>query len=112
MSAIQTVKNFVSDHFKKCGAFLRHPIEGSKAYIAELKELDGKGKALKIAKTIGFILVTAVLLYYVLYVAIVLILAYIILGALLGSQPKEMTYYEMLQQQEKEEYEQRTGKPW
>ena len=112
MSAIQNAKKFLSNHFRKCAAFLRHPVEGSKAYIADFKKLDGKGKVLKAAKTIGFILLTALLIYYLLYFAIILILAFIILTAIFGSHTKDMSYYEMLQQEEKEEYEEHTGRPW
>ncbi len=109
---MKEIKDRIINVFKKWGYILRHPILSARAYGEEMKTLDAKGKALKIAKTVGFVVVSALLIYYVLYLAIFLLLAFIILSAILGCSTKRMTYYEMLQQEEKEEYEQRTGKPW
>lgn len=101
--------DFYAKHWSKVKNFFKNPGQWFKDYGEALKQLDTVGKIRKILGTVG----EWILLYFMLYAGLVVAVAAVILMALgVFTPPKRMTYYETLQAEEREEYEQRTGKPW
>lgn len=105
---MDAVINFYGKHWNLVKSFFDNPQAWFKNYIDDLKQKSVGGKIRKVLGTVG----EWILLYFMLALGIFVLL---IVGLVMfcgGSSPRKATYYQMLQQQEKEEYEERTGKPW
>lgn len=96
------MKNRFSEIFKRWGSVVRHPINSAKAYVADFKSRDTKGKIVKILKTVGFILGS----YFALYIGFTLLILYILCCTIFGSvSSRRGSYYayEMMNNAETQE---------
>ena len=86
---------------------LRHPIVSAKAYAAEMKTLDTKGKVIKLLKTAGFILgliALACVCYWLLILAVTLVLGIFLAKVIIGGGIFEHRYNRMIEEDDGNEY--------